>query len=100
MGLSPGARLGAYEIVAQIGAGGHYDVFPLRVGGGHAIDLTAGAGGDQTQPAFSPDGEEIAFRSDRDLRQITHTSNGDSPPSAVMELRWWSSTRRSMPICG
>jgi len=37
-----------------------------RVGGKNPINLTKDSAVDDTQPAFSPDGERIAFRSDRD----------------------------------
>lgn len=41
-----------------------YDIYLQRIGGKNATNLTEGFQGDQTQPAFSPDGERIAFRSD------------------------------------
>jgi eukaryotic-like serine/threonine-protein kinase len=41
-------------------------VFLQRVGGSNPLDLSREAGGDSTQPAFSPDGRQIAFRSERD----------------------------------
>ena len=34
--------------------------------GGLALDLTRDFAGDDTEPAFSPDGERIAFRSERE----------------------------------
>ena len=37
-----------------------------RVGGGNPINLTPGTPWDDTQPAFSPDGQQIAFRSERE----------------------------------
>jgi Tol biopolymer transport system component len=46
--------------------GGDLDVFLQRVGGGNPINLTADSAADDTQPAFSPDGQQIAFRSERD----------------------------------
>ncbi|MES1243808.1 MAG: protein kinase [Acidobacteriota bacterium] len=46
--------------------GGQTDVFLQRVGGGNPIDLTPNTPWDDTQPAFSPDGQRIAFRSERD----------------------------------
>jgi len=45
--------------------GRNLDVFLQRVGGQNAIDLTKGSGFDNTEPAFSPDGARIAFRSER-----------------------------------
>ncbi len=37
-----------------------------RVGGKNPINLTKDSPADDTQPAFSPDGERVAFRSERD----------------------------------
>ncbi len=45
---------------------GSFDLFLQRVAGGKPIQLTAGSPADDYQPAFSPDGQQIAFRSDRD----------------------------------
>ena len=42
------------------------DIYLQSVSGQTAINLTKGAASDQTAPAFSPDGETIAFRSTRD----------------------------------
>ncbi len=47
-------------------AAGNWDVYLLRVGGERAMNLTQDCPADDTQPVFSPDGERIAFRSDRD----------------------------------
>ena len=46
--------------------GGDWDIFTQRVGGFNAQNLTESFSGDDTQPAFSPDGQYIAFRSERD----------------------------------
>ena len=43
---------------------GHGDVYVQRVGGHNPINLTADCPKDDTGPAFSPDGERIAFHSD------------------------------------
>ncbi len=45
---------------------GNADIYLQRVGGGNAVDLTRDSPVDDTQPAFSPDGQQIAFRSERD----------------------------------
>jgi serine/threonine-protein kinase len=45
---------------------GNRDIFLRRVEGENAINLTEGSPADDDQPVFSPDGERIAFRSERD----------------------------------
>jgi Tol biopolymer transport system component len=45
--------------------GGDEDVFLQRVGGRNPLNLTTDSPGDDSAPAFSPDGESIAFRSER-----------------------------------
>ena len=45
---------------------GNGDIFLKRIGGNKVINLTEGSAGDDYQAAFSPDGDLIAFRSDRD----------------------------------
>jgi Tol biopolymer transport system component len=47
-------------------AAGRPDVYLQRVDGRNAINLTKDSQATNQQPAFSPDGEHIAFRSDRD----------------------------------
>ena len=47
-------------------ASGKADIYFKRVDGRNAINLTKDSHSDDTQPAFSPDGSEIAFRSERD----------------------------------
>ncbi len=47
-------------------ASGNWDIYSQRVGGENPVNLTRDAIADDTQPVFSPDGERIAFRSDRD----------------------------------
>jgi Tol biopolymer transport system component len=47
-------------------ASGNWDIYLQRVGGKNQINLTKDSPADDTQPAFSPDGERIAFRSERE----------------------------------
>jgi Tol biopolymer transport system component len=44
---------------------GNFDLFVQRVGGKNAHPLTPNTPSDETQPAYSPNGERIAFRSSR-----------------------------------
>jgi serine/threonine-protein kinase len=60
--LSPDGRWLVYAGVSS----GNRDIYLRSVGGENSINLTAGAPEDDDQPAFSPDGERIAFRSERD----------------------------------
>ena len=46
--------------------GGDLDIQLQRVGGANAINLTADSPADDSEPAFSPDGSQIAFRSERE----------------------------------
>ncbi|MBA2526305.1 MAG: serine/threonine-protein kinase [Pyrinomonadaceae bacterium] len=47
-------------------ASGNLDIYLQRVGGKNPINLTKDSPADDTQPAFSPDGELVAFRSERE----------------------------------
>src|SRR3954470_11548593 len=60
--ISPDGR----QVVYASAASGRSRLYLLRVGGGRALDLSAASPAADRQGAFSPDGEQIAFRSDRD----------------------------------
>jgi len=60
--LSPDGR----SFVYQSRPSGNWDIYLQRVGGKNPINLTKDSAVDDMQPAFSPDGERIAFRSDRE----------------------------------
>ncbi len=60
--LSPDGRMIVYAHLIDQG----WDIFLQRVGGQNSINLTADSLADDSQPAFSPDAESIAFRSERD----------------------------------
>jgi serine/threonine protein kinase/Tol biopolymer transport system component len=61
-GLAPDGRSLAYASRAA----GNWDIYLREVGSGKIRNLTEDCQEDDTQPAFSPDGEWIAFRSQRD----------------------------------
>jgi Tol biopolymer transport system component len=49
------------------------------VGGATALNLTRDAAARNVQPAFSPDGQHIAFRSDRDRALFVMGATGENP---------------------
>jgi Tol biopolymer transport system component len=59
--LSPDGEFLVYSGLTS----GNSDIYLLRVGGENALNLTEGSPEDDTQPALSPDGKQIAFRSER-----------------------------------
>jgi len=60
--LSPDGKMFAY-VSSQ---SGNRDIYLQRVDGRAATNLTADSPADDSEPAFSPDGSQIAFRSERD----------------------------------
>src|SRR5262249_25254945 len=60
--LSPDGK----SLVYASRAAGNWDIYSQRVGGKNPVNLTKDSASDDTQPAFSPDGERIAFRSERE----------------------------------
>jgi serine/threonine protein kinase len=59
--LSPDGR--SFVFSADMGRG--EDIFLMRIGGGNTVNLTEDSPAGDTMPAFSPNGELIAFRSER-----------------------------------
>src|SRR5204862_4559257 len=60
--LSPDGR----SLIYASDASGNWDIYSQRVGGQNPVNLTRDSSADDTEPAFSKDGEFIAFRSERD----------------------------------
>jgi hypothetical protein len=92
--LSPDGEFLVYESQAS----GNWDIYLQRVGGERSMNLTENSPADDWAPAFSPDGKEIAFRSERlgggifimgatgeNVRRLTDV--GDSPHGRRMGLR-------------
>ena len=60
--LSPDGR----TIVYASDATGNFDIYSQRVGGQNPLNVTKDSPADDTHPAFSADGERLAFRSERE----------------------------------
>ncbi|HYN22955.1 MAG TPA: protein kinase [Thermoanaerobaculia bacterium] len=80
---------------------GQMDVFLQRIGGGAAVNLTAGSTFEDNQPAISPDGLWIAFRSERDGGGIYLMPRGGGPSRRLSSLGYnpaWSPDSRELAV--
>ncbi len=74
--LSPDGKAMVYASHAS----GNWDIYFQRIGDANLVNLTKDSVSDDSQPAFSPDGQHIAFRSERDGGGIyVMNANGDAP---------------------
>jgi len=64
--LSPDGK----DVVYAAEENGSFDIYVQRVGGKRRNNLTTDSKADDTQPAFSPNGDLIAFRSEREPKGI------------------------------
>ena len=64
--LFPSLSADGRSVVYAAKATGNWDIYFHQIGSAEAVNLTKSSGTDETQPAFSPDGRSIAFRSERD----------------------------------
>lgn len=68
------------KIIYAAEENGDFDIFSLQIEGKNRINLTEDSIADDTQPAISPDGNYIAFRSERTPRGIYVMGlSGESP---------------------
>ena len=95
LALSPDGRSVAYT--GLDGANG--DIFVLRVGGSRPINLTADSEAHDLDPAFSPDGERIAFFSTREGGGLFVMGATGEDPRRVSDVGFdpaWSPDGRSI----
>src|SRR6185436_10961927 len=65
---------------------GKLHIYEQRVDGRAAIDLSSDSPGDDSEPAISPDGSTIAFRSERDGGGIYLMSVSGESPSRLTDF--------------
>ena len=74
--LSPDAKVFVYASDQN----GNFDILTRRLNGGSSVNLTPDSKAHDTQPTFSPDGNLIAFRSERQPRGIyVMEATGENP---------------------
>src|ERR671931_334440 len=91
MALASGSRLGPYEIVPPLGAGGRGEVYRARAtkpGGDVAIKvLPASLTSDQDRLArFAREAQVLAALNHPNIAAIYHVEDADGVPAIVMEL--------------
>ncbi len=72
---------------------GNWDIYFQTIGNGSATNLTKDSPADDSQPAFSPTGDRIAFRSERDGGGIYVMSAGGGSPTRLSDFGYspsWS----------
>ncbi|HJU92616.1 MAG TPA: protein kinase [Pyrinomonadaceae bacterium] len=87
--LSPDGKSIAYASRASE----NWDIYVQTAGSGSAINLTQNSSADDSQPAFSPDGNRIAFRSEREGGGIFVMNASGDAPSRVIDFGYspsWS----------
>ncbi|MES1245580.1 MAG: protein kinase [Acidobacteriota bacterium] len=96
--LAPDGRSFVYARTVD----GQLDLFLQTVGSGEPpVNLTAGSPDDDTQPALSPDGRTIAFRSERNGGGIFVMPAGGGPARRVSEVGYnpaWSPSGRELAV--
>jgi eukaryotic-like serine/threonine-protein kinase len=77
------------------------DIFSQRIGGKNRLNITANSTADDTQPAYSPNGEFIAFRSERSPKGIYVMGASGENPRFVSELGFhpsWSPSGKEIVV--
>jgi serine/threonine protein kinase len=95
--LSPDGK--SFLFAAQ--SDGDDDIFLQRIGGTNAQNLTQDSKTDDTMPVFSPDGERIAFRSEREPKGIYVMGATGENPKRVADLGYspsWSPDGKELVI--
>ena len=87
--LSPDGKSIAYASRAS----GNWDIYFQTIGDGNPLNLTKTSATDDSQPAISPDGDRIVFRSERDGGGIYIMSAKGESPTRVSDFGYspsWS----------
>jgi Tol biopolymer transport system component len=98
-------------IVYSSNVAGQKDIYLQGIGGQRPINLTPDSPADDDEPAFSPDGERIVFRSEREggglfvmgrtgeaVRRVTHTGFNPSWSPDGKELAFATENVQLMPL--
>lgn len=76
LAVAVGQQMDSRQLVYYAGREGNYEVYLADVGRNLVANLTRNPGED-TRPVWSPDGQQIAFYSQRDRRIDVHVMNAD-----------------------
>lgn len=80
---------------------GDDDIFLQRIGGANAQNLTVDSKADDTMPVYSPDGERIAFRSEREPKGIYVMGATGENPKRVSDIGFspsWSPDGKELVV--
>ena len=89
----PSLSPNGYGIVYASRALGNWDIYFRGPGGNDSVNLTKDSVADDSQPAFSPDGQRIAFRSERDGGGVYVMQADGKSPARVSDFGYspsWS----------